>query len=335
MKKIIALIMAFTGVLISQYSHAQDVSINVTNAPSVALGSSTPILVSVCNEDPNPIDAPANKLRPQLSVPGNVIITGVTNTDGSPLTGWTILSQTTGTVRLLNQNPLPNGECFEFYVVVQGTVISGATNFNGTLGFNGPQTVGNNIANDNSISSIAVTPPLPVTLVSFTAQKEGQLAALMWATTAETNSDYFEVQHSVTGKEWAKIGKVTSHGESTTFKNYSFSHNTPENGENLYRLKMVDKDQTFAYSRIQSVKFGGLESDLKVYPNPVTDKLNVRDFASIAQVNIYDLKGVSLYQSVNPTTGEINVKNLPAGMYIVRTKRANGVVTSQKVIVNK
>jgi CshA-type fibril repeat protein len=446
MKKIIASLLIFTGVLVSQYSRAQDVSINIGNAPSVALGSSTPILVSVCNEDPNPIDAPANKLRPQVSVPGNVIITGVTNTDGSPLTGWTILSQTTGTVRLLNQNPLPNGECFEFHVVVQGTVISGATNFNGTLGFQGPQTPGNNIANDNSISSIAVTAPvvvppvavadnaantagqpvvipvltndtpgsaaidptsvklidpvsglpvttvtiagegtytvdavtgnvtftpdpalttavtstvrytvsdvngvtsnqatitinvtpLPVTLVSFTAKKEGTVAILNWATTQEANSDRFEIEQSLNGKVWNRIGKVESSGESKVLIKYSFTDVNPVAGsENLYRLKMIDNDETFAYSRIQSVKFDGIQADLTVYPNPVSDKLFIRDFAQVSQVNIYDLKGVSVYQSGSSKNGEITVSNLPTGVYTVRITRSNGLQNSQKIVVKK
>jgi hypothetical protein len=336
MKKIIASIMLVTGILISEYSHAQDVSINVTNAASVELGKSTPILVSVCNEDPNPIDAPANKLRPQLSAPNNVIITGVTNTDGTPLTGWTILTQSTTTVRLVNQNPLPNGVCFDFYVIVQGTFVSGATNFNGTLGFQGPQTPGNNIANDNSISSIAVTAPLPVTLVSFTAQKEGQSAVLNWSTTLETNSDYFEVQHSINGKQWNPLDKVASHGESTSLKNYNFTHSTPVNGENLYRLRMVDKDQTFAYSRIQSVKFEGLtDADLSVYPNPVADVLNIRDAGQVTQVSIHDMNGRTVYASSKSISGQINVRNLSSGIYLVNITRANGTKSAQKIVVGK
>ncbi|WP_254560944.1 T9SS type A sorting domain-containing protein [Dyadobacter diqingensis] len=335
MKKIIAYLMIVTGVLVSQYSQAQDVSINVTNAASIAQGDSTPVLVSLCNEDPNPIDAPANKLRPQLSAPNNVIFSSVTNTDGTPLTGWTILSKTTTTVRLLNQTPLVNGECVEFYVWVIGTVISGSTNFNGTLGFQGPQTSGNNIANDNSITSIAVTAPLPVTLVSFDVQKEGQVAKLKWATTAETNSDYFEIQHSVTGKEWAKIGNVASTGESSTLKNYTFSHGNPVNGENLYRLRMVDKDQTFAYSRIQSVKFDGITKDLTIYPNPVSDKLFLRDFKEITNIQINDLSGHAVYQADANTTGEINISGLKSGMYIVKISRANGLTSTQKIVVSK
>jgi len=104
-------------------------------------------LVTLCNEDPSPIDAPGGKLRPQLSVSPNVTITGATNVDGSPLTGFTIQSLSTGnnnTIRLLYDDVLVNGECISFRVTVKGTVVSGNTLFNASLGFQGPQTPGNN-----------------------------------------------------------------------------------------------------------------------------------------------------------------------------------------------
>lgn len=176
---------------------------------------------------------------------------------------------------------------------------------------------------------------LPVTLVSFNAVKEGSTTILRWATTEETNSDYFEVQHSTNGKEWGKIGHVKSHGESTVLRNYDFTHQAPVNGQNLYRLKMVDKDLTFAYSGIREVKMDGIEPGASVYPNPVADKLFIKDFNRVVQVSIYDLKGDNVYQCDVPQSGEINVKNLSAGMYIVNVKRAGGLLTSQKIVVNR
>lgn len=176
---------------------------------------------------------------------------------------------------------------------------------------------------------------LPVTLVSFNAIKEGGAVTLKWATTEETNSDYFEVQHSTNGKNWGKIGMIKSHGESTILRDYAFTHQTPVNGENLYRLKMVDKDLTFAYSGIRDVRLEGVESSVYVYPNPVVDKLFVKDFGNAAHVSIYDIKGMKVYQGDVPQTGELNVKNLSNGIYVVNITRANGAKSAQKIIINK
>jgi hypothetical protein len=193
----------------------------------------------------------------------------------------------------------------------------------------------NNSGNDNAWSSIMVQGVLPVTLTSFTAQKEGKTAQLNWATTEETNSDYFEIQHSVNGKEWNALKQIASHKESTTLQTYNFTHSNPVNGENLYRLKMVDKDQTFAYSRMQSIRMDGLESDYSVYPNPVTDKLFIRDFVQVTQVKIVDLTGRSVYQSTAAATGEINLTNLATGIYVVNITRSNGQKSSQKIVISK
>jgi len=152
----------------------------------------------------------------------------------------------------------------------------------------------------------------------------------------ETNSDRFEVEKSLNGKNWNKIGSVASNGESNSLRNYSYVDTNPSNGENLYRLRMVDKDQTFAYSRIQGVKFAGLgESDLSVYPNPTVDVLKIRDYSQVTKVSIFDMNGRAVLESGATATGEINVRNLTSGIYLVRVSRANGLTSSQKIVVGK
>ncbi|WP_146202213.1 hypothetical protein [Dyadobacter jejuensis] len=108
--------------------------------------------------------------------------------------------------------------------------------------------------------------PLPVTLISFTATKvsggaERSTALLIWQTSSEVNSDRFDIERSQDGKKWSSIGNVAAGGDKSSNTNYSFIDKTPtydrtRPGENLYRLKMIDKDGTFAYSRIQSLDFG-------------------------------------------------------------------------------
>ncbi|WP_051664215.1 T9SS type A sorting domain-containing protein [Dyadobacter crusticola] len=188
----------------------------------------------------------------------------------------------------------------------------------------------------------ALTIPLPVTLVSFNVTKEGQAAQLRWSTTAETNSDRFEVEHSLNGKTWNKIGIVKSHGESKVLRDYQYTDYAaasggPSHGENLYRLRMVDNDGTFAYSRIRSIRFDGGASDLSIYPNPSSDKLNIRDYANVKEMVISDLNGRSVYHSASFSKGNgtVDVKNLAQGMYIVKITRLNGESSTHKVLVNK
>ena len=188
---------------------------------------------------------------------------------------------------------------------------------------------------DNDHLKQFTSSPLPVTLVSFVAAKESKVTVLNWVTTEEVNSDRFEIQHSITGKEWNNIGSVNSHGESKVKNAYTFTDINPAKGENLYRLKMIDKDASFAYSRIQSVTFEGVGADLSIYPNPVVEKMIIRDFAQVTSLTVSDLNGRTVLQSGGTATGEINVKNLTSGMYVVKITRANGVVSAQKILISK
>lgn len=206
-------------------------------------------------------------------------------------------------------------------------------------------TITGTIPSTGTISALAIAStatPLPVTLVSFTAQKtsagsEISSALLYWTTSVETNSDHFEVERSENGKYWANIGNVIANGESAALLNYSFKDGQPKAGENLYRLRMVDKDGTFAYSRIQSVTFDGLNSDLSVYPNPSADKLFVRDYSTVKDINVSNLNGNTVYKSSSFALGNgfIDLTSLSQGMYIVKIARVNGTFTSHKVVVGK
>jgi hypothetical protein len=174
---------------------------------------------------------------------------------------------------------------------------------------------------------------LPVTLIRFDAIREGTTAQLRWATSEETNSDRFEIERSINGKSWSKIGSIKSTGESKALVNYNFVDDNPVSGENLYRLKMVDYDGTFAYSRIRSLDFEGLKQ-VSVYPNPVADKFFVKDFAKASGIRIVDMQGKPVYQS-SIGRGEINVSKLTAGMHIVEITWLDGNRTAEKILIQK
>lgn len=178
---------------------------------------------------------------------------------------------------------------------------------------------------------------LPVTLVDFTARAEGQLVLLNWITSVETNSDRFEIEHSLTAKDWRNVGQVAAKGESSALLTYSFTDSKPANGINYYRLKTVDKDGSFAYSQIRSLI---LQVDLKtqLYPNPAADRvtLEVDDWSSVESVQLYNVTGKLLYEQKKTETAVlspgIDIKNLPSGLYIVRIARTNSTVTSHTLM---
>ena len=193
----------------------------------------------------------------------------------------------------------------------------------------------NSVTTDDKLE-LFTSAPLPVKLISFDAAREGSIASLNWATTEETNSDRFDIERSTNGKAWALIGTVASNGESVTRRDYRFADQAPAAGPNYYRLKMVDKDDTYAYSRLRVLDFDGSPS-VSVYPNPVSEVLFVKDagLGTIKSVSIVNMNGHTVYQAGTVAAEGINVKGLANGMYIVKITGAGGALYTHKVVISK
>ncbi|MCF0075686.1 T9SS type A sorting domain-containing protein [Dyadobacter sp. CY261] len=178
---------------------------------------------------------------------------------------------------------------------------------------------------------------LPVTLSHFTAEKSTlnenhPLALLKWRTASETNSDHFDIQRSDDGKQWIEIGSVQASGDKASDTDYSFTDFAPLDGENLYRLKMIDQDRTFTYSRIQSLDFGSL---IVFYPNPVKGRLWIKgivgDQNGIIDVQVWDTAGRLVQETKSLPSEGIDMTLLPTGVYTVRVVNHSGSVTVKKV----
>ncbi len=127
----------------------------------------------------------------------------------------------------------------------------------------------------NYVASYSST-TLPVTLINFTATKEGEDALLNWTTTMEENNKGFGIQRSVDGATWNEIGFVTGAGNSQTPINYQYLDKDLSAGTYYYRLRQVDLDGHEQMSKVVQVIFEGLSLELKQNrPNPVSNTTTI------------------------------------------------------------
>jgi hypothetical protein len=131
--------------------------------------------------------------------------------------------------------------------------------------------------------------PLPVKLLDFTVQKQGNDDVLLkWSAGSESNVDRYEIELARGNAElqaghFVKIGGVASLGNTTSTRTYTFTDNEADKfGTRYYRLKIVNIDGSFNYSPIRSVVFNN-PSAWQVYPNP-SDGL----FSLVYQLNNND-----------------------------------------------
>jgi hypothetical protein len=180
----------------------------------------------------------------------------------------------------------------------------------------------------------AVIDPLPVSLFDFHVEKRENAAKLSWTTVRETNSSHFQIERSSTATGWEVVGTVLAQTESRQRQNYTFTDARPLSRTNFYRLKMVDLDASYAYSPIRSlvVEEGPLE--VRVYPNPVADRLfvdqNVAE--SISQIQLYDVLGHLKYESNRYHTEGVVVSDFQPGVYVLRIKKSDGSFESFKFL---
>jgi len=207
-----------------------------------------------------------------------------TNLDGSLLVVdrfWQINANTYGTKPTVNMtigyNPAAN-ELAGTNTLVEANLQ--AQRFNTGYAATGPCYVGpgswetllfgtNNAASDN-VNNIVVTPanffkdwiltdnlaPLPVELLSFTAECQTNIVKIDWMTQTEINNDYFVVEKSFDGLSFFELSTVQGAGNFSMAKYYSVVDPNPSIGVNYYRLKQVDFDGTTTFHKIVSSSCG-------------------------------------------------------------------------------
>ena len=203
------------------------------------------------------------------------------------------------------------------------------------------------------------TYPLPVELSSFIASVNINNVNLNWKTATEVNNNGFEVQRAVVrgqgseigsqkseaGSQWEKIGFMSGHGNSNSPKEYSFIDKNLTGGTNfVYRLKQIDNDGQYQYSKEVEVKVVPKDINLlQNYPNPfnpVTEIKFTLPEAARVTLRVYNIIGQEVASLVNgiEEAGFHSIRfegsDLPSGTYIYRLQ-TGGFVQTKKMLLLK
>ncbi len=176
--------------------------------------------------------------------------------------------------------------------------------------------------NSNSVVlSIVPNAPTPVNLTKFSAQEKDNQSHLSWTTAQETNNQGFEIERSIDGVTFEKIGFVDGHGTSSIITDYEFIDRTPKQGVNYYRLKQIDIDGQHEYSKIEHITIEA-PSVITIHPNPAQDQLYVEGITKPAPYTIYNMLGQG-HLSGTLLHGVIDISELENGLYIIEVIHAN------------
>src|SRR5690606_18728758 len=190
--------------------------------------------------------------------------------------------------------------------------------------------------NENRVSFSYTFAPLPVTWHYFNGYYADGKSYLEWRTASEINNSGFEVQRSNDGVNFTTIGWVEGNGSTTVEHQYLFTDENPEKGWNYYRLKQIDYDEQFEYSRLIPVFVDDLPQ-VEVYPNPLRDhiflsRINTEVPPEVTLTNVLGQRSWILTQDpMQPARFNLPVR-LEPGVYSARIRVGDATYT-RKVII--
>lgn len=185
---------------------------------------------------------------------------------------------------------------------------------------------------------------IPVELTSFTFEVNDNSVVLNWTTATETNNQGFEIERRTLNSDWKKIGFVNGAGTTTEPHTYQFTelNLTPDNY--LFRLKQIDFDGSFNYSKVieanvnRSLSFSLTQN----FPNPFNPITKI-DYEvpqeCLHSLKVFDVLGnvvanlISEYRSAGSYSIEFNASELSSGIYYYQLKAGDFVETKKMILM--
>ncbi len=206
--------------------------------------------------------------------------------------------------------------------------------------------------------------PLPVELISFTAELIENSVNLKWQTATEVNNFGFDIERASNpfSTGWSKIGFVQGSGTTNSPKHYKYVDNELPNAEAIsYRLKQIDNDGTSTYSKVVAVDLSSITSvddDVEYqfsleqnFPNPfnpsTTINFTVPKIANGAKqsvktiLKLYNVLGKQVAalveKNLQPGNHKVNfdASELPSGIYFYKIEVGSQFHSTKKMVLLK
>lgn len=183
--------------------------------------------------------------------------------------------------------------------------------------------------------------PVPLKLISFTGERSGGITYLKWITENEENVSHFEVQRSYDAMTYSTIGTISGRNRGQR-EQYNLQDPIVLQGLAYYRLRSVDIDGKYSYSRVIVVSDNDITSGSFVVINPVRTTLTILNRTGKEgqfDYSLYNMAGQQIIRGTTSMTASGGaVLPLPAqiakGLYILELKNAD-TKFNQKILIDR
>jgi hypothetical protein len=162
--------------------------------------------------------------------------------------------------------------------------------------------------------------PFPARLLSFEAQQIDNHNLVSWRASDFVNFNKFELEKSSDARSFEKIYTELVEKNKIETQLYSFDDTSPIEGANYYRLKMIDLDGSFQYSRMVAIWFEK-DGEYAIAENPVKNQtINLKTNIADPKIELFDIRGAAIQFRNKNSNGlyELSVDNQISAIYILR-----------------
>jgi hypothetical protein len=192
-----------------------------------------------------------------------------------------------------------------------------------------------NVTFDDFATAVGAS-SLPVTFEGFVARENtDESLKLLWNVGQEVNVQGYYVETSTNGVNFANAGYVIATGKSI------YSLDFPKQKQTMFfRVRNVDIDGRSKYTvviRVYAKEQSGAQ--IQIYPMPATDQITIQHSRSgeNAMITVYNMNGKIEQQVVASSLTlqtQLNIHNLPNGIYLVRYSDGQAGIQTAKLIKN-
>lgn len=183
---------------------------------------------------------------------------------------------------------------------------------------------------DNGLFVLEYVPPIvPLELLSFRVSLgQYDLVNLDWEVANGLNVKEFIIEKRMNGL-FEEIGRIDF---SDKDNQYQFKDLKPHSGHNMYRIKIVDLDDSYEYSPVRQIYISN-EERLSLYPSLNTGVFSVQSALDNVPFSIYDLSGKQVFHGILSEGKQEIATDLLAGQYILQVKDSSGISSARFTVV--
>lgn len=170
---------------------------------------------------------------------------------------------------------------------------------------------------------------LPVKVTSFRGLYDGFGVDLKWETSSEQNGTNFDVERSMDGIQFKRIGSVQTKGAANVFATYEFTDRDVSAGSYYYRLRHIDMDSRYDFSRIIKIIIHNPKGSFRLVNNPASEYLDIQlsPLTSVGEGQVADINGRILMNfripANTPRHKVRGISNLSPGLYFLEVHNSD------------